>query len=210
MCRRSPFLEIPKSPLHHPPQWKQCRANIVPGLWAALQGEKWWWTAFLSGTSQVVLFWAWARSTDAFLGTSVEPNFTEAASKLMNWEVHLSSFCSLAFIWALYQSETQECGVPAAAAGLCSPSEKSRVSQTQRQTGHQDAKKYCSRSIQPEPSSTAVAWSRRSRADRRIEVNLKIFFSVYFLIYLLLLDKWYSNSGIFDHSFTAQLNYWHL
>lgn len=38
------------------------------------------------------------------------------------------------------------------------------------------------------------------------EVNLKIFFFVYF-IYLLLLNKCYSNSDIFDLSFTAQINY---
>lgn len=39
-------------------------------------------------------------------------------------------------------------------------SEKGRLSQTQRQTGHQDAKKYYPCLIQPESSSTAVAWWR--------------------------------------------------
>lgn len=80
-------------------------------------------------------------------------------------------------IWALYllfplsrlqisQQPNQECGVPAAPAGLCCPSEKGRISQGQRQTGHQEAKKYVSHSVRPEPSSAAVSWSKRSRADR--------------------------------------------
>lgn len=90
-----------------------------------------------------------------------------------------------------------------------SPSEKGRLSQTQRDK--QDTRM---------PKSTTHAWFSLSPlaqqlldedqqlAGLRIKVNWNICFYAYFLN--LLLYKYKGNSGIFDLSFTAQLNYWGL
>lgn len=56
------------------------------------------------------------------------------------------------------------------------------------------------------PAQQLLDQEGQELTELRMKVNVKIFSSVYFLIYLLR-NKCYSNSDIFDLSFTAQLNY---
>lgn len=129
------------------------------------------------------------------------------ASKVMNWEVHLSSSRALPFTQTLYQSETRSVvfqqhplghAVCLGRAGFHRARDKQDISMP---------KSSARAPFNLSPPAQQLFDQGRELTELRTEVNLKIFFSTYFLIYLLLLHKCYSNSDILDLGFTAQINY---